>query len=518
MTATLDEFVQSLTDCGLMTPEDVRAFLGSLPPEKRPLSAAELATEMFRQKRLTKYQAQAIYQRRTRGLVMGNYVILEKLGTGGMGQVFKAQHRRMERVVALKVLPQEATQSPDAILRFKREWKAAGKLTHPHIVAAYDADEAQGLHFLVMEYVDGDNLSTLVKTQGPLPVPQAISCVLQAAKGLEYAHAEGVIHRDIKPSNLLIDKRGTVKVLDMGLARIEDAVDADHIPAAVEITHSGYVMGSVDYMSPEQGFDLKLTDGRSDIYSLGATLYFLLVGRPMYKGNTLVKRILAHRDLPVPPLRAARTDVPEALDQVFHKMVAKRPEDRFQSMTEVAAQLEACLNRMQPKGQSTAADDTVAVRQDRADDTAAPPQILSLFDEVMLEDVPSSGSPVMTPFSIGMYGRRRRRMLFTLGAIGVALLTFLLAIVAFRPDTSRQSIRATVIVDVNELDSLVEVVDDVGTVEMSAKNTRGSVELLVDPGSHRIRVSKEGYQVFAEPFSASPGETVKIRAMLMPRK
>ena len=203
----LDEFVESLTGCGLMTRAEVQSFIQGLPPDNRPTNGKQLAEELFRQKKLTRFQTQTIYQGRTRGLVVGNYVMLDRLGSGGMGQVYKAQHRRLERVVAIKMLPAEATKSEDSVKRFQREVKTAAKLTHPNIVTAYDADEHKGVHFLVMEYVEGQDLATLVKASGPVAVATAVDYVLQAARGLAYAHSQGVIHRDIKPANLLLDKQ-----------------------------------------------------------------------------------------------------------------------------------------------------------------------------------------------------------------------------------------------------------------------------------------------------------------------
>jgi serine/threonine protein kinase len=204
----LDQFVTHLTACGLMTETDVRALIDGLPDERKPRDGEQLARELIRRKKLTTYQATAVYQGKTQGLILGSYVVLDKLGEGGMGTVLKAHQRRMNRDVAIKVLAPALVRKPEALKRFLREVQAAAKLDHPHIVAALDADEAKGIHFLVMEFVEGTDLSALVKKNGPLAVEKAVGCILQAALGLAYAHERGVIHRDIKPANLLLDQSG----------------------------------------------------------------------------------------------------------------------------------------------------------------------------------------------------------------------------------------------------------------------------------------------------------------------
>src|SRR5688572_15521273 len=191
MSATVSQFVQQLTSIGLLSADELQAYAERVKPERDAKAAERLAKELIRAKKLTAFQAQAALQGKAKNLVLGNYLILEKLGQGGMGMVLKARHKRMDRVVALKILSAKALQSPDAIKRFEREVQAAAKLHHPNIVTAFDADEAHGTHFLVMEYVEGKNLSNLVREKGRLPVEQAVECVLQAARGLEYAHGKG---------------------------------------------------------------------------------------------------------------------------------------------------------------------------------------------------------------------------------------------------------------------------------------------------------------------------------------
>ncbi len=341
MPVPLEQFVKHLEDSGILAGDTLQDFI---PPKAFPKDAEGLVRELVRQKKLTKFQAEEVWRGKGKSLVLGNYLLLEKIGQGGMGAVYKAEHRRMHRIVAIKMLPAALTKDQAAIARFEREVTAAAKLRHPNIVAADDADEANGVHFLVMECVEGSDLAARVKKHGPFPVEQAVNYVLQAARGLEFAHKKGVVHRDIKPANLLLDSEGTVKILDMGLARIDSIGDA--LPQA-DLTGTGAVMGTVDYMSPEQALDTKTADARTDIYALGCSLYYLLTGQSVYGGDTLIKKILAHRELAAPSLSAVRPDVTATVDAVFQKMVAKRPEERQQTMTEVIVDLEACGTRQE---------------------------------------------------------------------------------------------------------------------------------------------------------------------------
>lgn len=272
------------------------------------------------------------------GTEIGNYTIIRLIGQGGMGAVYQAEHRRMRRKVALKMISPAALKHPEALQRFHREAEAMARLEHPNIVTAHDADQAGDIHFLVMQYVDGEDLSTMVKNRGPLEVDAALRYLIQTALGLEYAHHEGVIHRDIKPSNLIVNKNGTVKILDMGLARLEDSL-SEAAPDKHNLTQAGNLMGTVDYMAPEQALDAKEADQRADIYSLGCTFYYIVTGQKLYGGDTPMKRIMAHRFEPIPSLHAARPEAPAGLDPIFQKMVAKNRAERYQSMTELLAAL-----------------------------------------------------------------------------------------------------------------------------------------------------------------------------------
>jgi serine/threonine protein kinase len=332
MPEALHSLIKDLEQSGIVAPGKLEAFV---PPQAHPKTIEELVRSLVKHQHLTKFQAQQVAAGRTKALALGGYTILDKIGAGGMGQVFKAEHRRMKRLVAVKMLPAKTMRDPAAVARFQREVEAAAKLRHPNIVAADDANEVNGVHFLVMEYVEGSDLASVVKSGGPLPVAKAVNYILQAARGLEFAHAEGVVHRDVKPSNFLLDKKGVVKILDMGLARIE-RLEAGQ----AELTNTGTVMGTIDYMAPEQAISTKLADARADIYSLGCSLFYLLTGRALYDGETITAKLLAHQKDPIPSLRSACPEVSAELDAIYCQMVAKNAADRQQSMTEVISALE----------------------------------------------------------------------------------------------------------------------------------------------------------------------------------
>lgn len=359
------ELVRDLDCLGIADARQVLKFLSDAERPMDQVLPTEVISLLAEKGLLTPWQVDRLGKAKHESLVLGDYVLLDPLGKGGMGIVYRARHRRMDRLVALKTLTDRATESDDSVLRFQREVRAAARLSHPNIVAAYDAGEHNETHYLVMELVDGIDLAKLVRQSGPLKASRAVDYVRQAAAGFAYAHTQGIIHRDIKPQNLLVDRKQHVRILDMGLARlnpINAAADPTSVAGAqTELTQSGVIMGTVDFMSPEQATNTRNANERSDIYSLGCTLYFLMTGRAMFDGETCMERLLAHHQDSRPSLLTTVSKIPAALEDVFARMTARQPADRYESMEEVVEALEAVQSSVEVSGPS---DSSVLVGND----------------------------------------------------------------------------------------------------------------------------------------------------------
>ena len=335
---SLDEFVERLRESQLLSEDDLRGLTEQRTDENTAAFCCRLVSEGH----LTRFQVDSIVGQPVVPVVLGGYVLLDQIGQGGMVTVFRARHRRMKRIVAVKVLRADSTFGADTARRFTRAVEVVAQLSHPNIVTAYDAGEHDGLNYLVMEYVDGQNLSNLVKEVGPLTVTDAVDVVRQAADGLKYAHSKGIIHRDIKPSNLLLDDDGCVKLLDVGLTRLSHD-ESEQSTSDDDLISTGVMMGTVDYMSPEQARNTYLADEQSDVYSLTCTLWFLLTGSAPYARGTMMERLLAHREQPVPSLRDLDDRVTEALDDLCRRGLAKSPADRISGMAALVEDLDRII-------------------------------------------------------------------------------------------------------------------------------------------------------------------------------
>jgi hypothetical protein len=365
------EAVQQLLErgqrSGLFSTAAAQELISQLTADEA-LTADEVAARMIAKKVLTPYQAeQLLAGRGDECLVAGRYRILEKLGEGGMGAVYKAHDTQLDRDVAVKVLPARSLNDTDAIARFQREARALAKLSHPNIIQAYDNGVDKGRHFLVMEYVEGASLAAILREQGAIPPTLAADMIYQAALGLQHAHAKGLVHRDLKPANLLLSAvqslagppapaakeqarlspglttdyaapatspKGIVKILDLGLARfLQDQLGNS------QVTKEGICVGTPDYMAPEQFRDALHADARTDIYGLGCTLYQLISGTVPFPGSSFSEKADAHAKKEPIPLEERCPEVPAGLAFVVSKMMAKHPADRFQTAVEVAEAL-----------------------------------------------------------------------------------------------------------------------------------------------------------------------------------
>jgi serine/threonine protein kinase len=333
--SNIDDFLRLVRKSALVDETRLDAYLQDLRRAAVPQHLGKFAGLLVHGGILTYFQAEQLLQGKSRGFTIGKYKVLERLGSGGMANVFLCEQMFVRRRVAVKVLPVAKASIPSALARFYREARVGAALNHRNIVRAYDIDQDEKLHFFVMEYVDGSSLQDIVQKHGPMDVIRAAHYLLQSAIGLQHAHSTaGIVHRDIKPSNILVDRKGVVKILDMGLARFFHD-DKDDLTKK----YKEPLIGTADYLAPEQALDSHAADIRADLYSLGATFYFVLTGKTPFPEGTAAQKLICHQTRLPKSIKQIRSEVPDGLVAVLDKMLVKRPADRYQTPAEVVQAL-----------------------------------------------------------------------------------------------------------------------------------------------------------------------------------
>jgi len=337
----VETFLDLIRRSGLVEKDRLQELIALLEKEsgdKLPSDVDEIGRRFVVENLISQWQCDRLLEGKYRGFFLGRYKLLGQLGTGGMSTVYLGEHVLMQRRVAIKVLPRNRVTDTSYLARFHREARAAASLDHPNIVRAYDVDNDGDTHYLVMEFVDGRDLQQTVKKGGRMEYATAAEYIRQAAEGLGHAHSNGLIHRDVKPANLLVDQKRVVKVLDLGLARF-----TDENLASLTVQYDENVLGTADYLAPEQAIDSHGVDARADIYSLGCAFYFLLTGHPPFPDGTLPQRLMAHQKQQPASIAKERPDAPADLIEICMKMMAKKAAERYQSMNDVAQALQQWL-------------------------------------------------------------------------------------------------------------------------------------------------------------------------------
>ncbi len=358
---TSERFLEIVERSRLVEPRalaDFKAKLKAKYGDELPADASRIASSMRKAGLVTQWHTDKLLAGKYKGFFLGKYKLLGHIGSGGMSSVYLAEHTRMHDKRAIKVLPRTRVKDATYLARFQLEAKAIASLNHPNIVSAFDIDNEGDTHYIVMEYVDGVDLQQLVRRDGPLDPGTAANLLAQAADGLQHAHQRGVIHRDVKPANLLIDSDGRVRLLDMGLALV-----AAQENESLTVAHNENVLGTADYLAPEQALDSHNVDHRADLYGLGCTLYFLITGRPPFPEGTLAQRIAKHQTEMPAAIKKLRPDCPGELDGICVKLIQKDPQYRYQSAADAADALRKFAANVPVRQLAGAAVGTSKVRE-----------------------------------------------------------------------------------------------------------------------------------------------------------
>ncbi len=495
----------------MITHDEVRSVVGELglcaPEELESLSHSQSDPSQFietlaQSGRITSYQREMILSGNGRRLRLGDYRVESRIGAGGMGEVFLGYQPSMDRKVAIKVLDSRLMSEPELVQRFEREVKLSGRLLHAHVVTAFDAGHDEGRYFLVMEHVEGASLDVVVRSLGSMSVVDSVCIGIQTAQGLAFAHANGIVHRDVKPGNLLLNRQGVVKVLDLGLARFREAAAELQQDAATNLSQSGHMLGTVDYLSPEQALDPRQADERSDIYSLGCTLFRLLTGSAPYQQGSMMQRILAHREAPIPSLQERIPSIPASVAAVVEKMLAKHPEDRYASMNDVADALRQALPDPLPR-------DLIPEVTQKIDEISAPVNptadtVVKSFAETLSRPGLSSpgGKGLAATLDAGQRSTSkptgsRKWWIVAAGVVSIAIAV--LATIVLRWEVEG----GVVLLEVHAPNAQV-LID--GQQRLTVTEAGKVYRLTADAGTHRVSVRlPDGTEIFGEEIEVQSG-------------
>jgi hypothetical protein len=365
---TVGQFFHTIGRSGLLDIVELRKWLKTLPPQFQK-DTRYVADTLIRSGKLSRFQAAMLLRGMARGLILGPYQILSQIGKGGMGTVYLARDSRSQGLVALKILsPRRAREEERMIARFQREMELSRKVDHPNLCKTFESGVLNGVLYLAMEFIPGRSLYRLVQAEGPMAVPRLARLMAGVASGLGYAHAQGLIHRDLKPANIMVTPHDQAKLLDLGLALIE----GEQNPDVTVVGGTGYIVGTMDYIAPEQTLDPTGIDGRADLYSLGCTIYYALTGRPPFPGGTNKEKMQRHRRAEPTPLLELRPDLPRGFVQLVGRMMVKIPHDRLGTAQEAEDQLQRWANaEALPTEYDLQVDVNAAIAELRAKDAAA---------------------------------------------------------------------------------------------------------------------------------------------------
>jgi serine/threonine protein kinase len=392
-----EAFTRDILRSKLLRRDELQRALNQLPRPQRH-DARLLAEHLIRLGKLTRFQASKLLKGVTKGLILGPFRILSPLGKGGMGTVFLVRDQRNDQLAALKTLPPRYAREARMLARFRREMEICVRLDHRHIARAYEVGEHRGVHFIAMEYIPGQTLSKLVQGEGPLDMARAARLFAELAEGLHHAHGQGVIHRDLKPSNVLITPRDTAKLVDLGLALMHGETGDD----TTVIGGKGYIVGTMDYIAPEQTIDALSVGPRSDLYALGCSLYYALVGHPPFPGGTSKEKVMHHRHSVPTPLAELRPGLPAAFVDLIERLMCKDPEGRPLNAAEAGREL-----RMWAEGGPDALLNITeeATAEPNLEATGTGSMEYSLVSLPEVEDEPETEEEFLTA-SIGLNERR----------------------------------------------------------------------------------------------------------------